>query len=155
MAAFLKKAFTEEEIINSLHQIHLTKVSGPDSVLALFFHKYWHAIDRDVINFVLIILNSNIDPSFLNKTYVVLIPKIKNPKSTRDFRPISLCNVIFKIITKSIANRLTHILPRIIHQTHSAFVPGRLITDTALIAFETFYFLKQKKKKETPKTMLS
>ena len=65
-----------------------------------------------------------------------------------DFRPISLCNVIFKIITKTIANRLKLILSDIIGKFQSAFVPERLIIDNALLTFESFHYMRKKKKKK-------
>ena len=98
----------------------------------------------DVIVFVLDVLNNGGDPSKINSTFLCLIPKIRKPKHTKDFRSISLCNVIFKLITKTIANRMKLILPLIVGDYQSAFVPGRLITDNGLIAFDIFHYMKKK-----------
>ena len=66
---------------------------------------------------ILEFLNTGYMPPALNHTFIVLIPKIKNPVKVSDFRPISLCNVIYKIIAKVLANRLKQILPHIIYPT--------------------------------------
>lgn len=85
------------------------------------------------------------NPSPLNLAYIVLIPKVKSPESPKDFRPISLCNVILRVTSKAITNRIKHILNLIISPTQSAFIPGRSIVDNAMIAFEVFHFMKKKK----------
>lgn len=92
------------------------------------------------------ILNNNVDLSSLNNTHIVLIPKINNPKHTQDFKPISFCNVIFKIIKKTTANRLKNVLLDIIHIIESAIVLRRLSIDNTLITFETFHSIKQRRK---------
>lgn len=78
----------------------------------------------------------------------MLIPKIKELKLVTDYRHVSLCNVVYKMASKAIANRLKKILPSIISNTQNAFVHGRLITDNGIVAFETRHHINQKKREE-------
>ncbi|KAL0302585.1 UNVERIFIED_CONTAM: putative mitochondrial protein [Sesamum angustifolium] len=144
MNAELMKPYTVEEITSAISHMASLKSLGPDGMPPIFFQKYWHIIKFDVINCVLNILNDRVlDPS-LNFTHIVLIPKIHKPELITHFHPISLCNVIMRITTKCIANRLKPLLDKIITPTQSAFVSSRLITDNVLIAFEINYFIKNK-----------
>lgn len=69
---------------------------------------------------------------------------MKQPQHMADLRPISLCNVLFRILSKVMANRLKKCLPTVISETQSAFVEGRLLTDNALVAFEMNHFIRRK-----------
>ena len=82
----------------------------------------------------------------INHTNIVLIPKVKNPDKMPDFKPISLCNVIYKIMSKVLANRLKQVLPYIVLPTQSAFVSGRLMTYNVLVAYEILHTMHAKKK---------
>jgi hypothetical protein len=84
----------------------------------------------------------------VNTTSIVLIPKGNNPEGLKDFRSISLCNVIYKVFTKCLVNRLRRVLDELILPNQSVFVSGRLITDYALIAFECIHSLQQQKRTE-------
>ena len=100
---------------------------------------------NDVVNMVLNVLNSDRSMADINKTYITLVPKINNPSRMMKFRPISLSNVIYKLIAKVLANRLKLILPHIISKNQSAFTARRLVTDNVLIAFEMMHYLEHKK----------
>ncbi|XP_074336953.1 uncharacterized protein LOC141674128 [Apium graveolens] len=80
----------------------------------------------------------------LNETNLVLISKKKNPSMVSDLRPISLCNVLIKIITKVMENRLKVLLDVVVSETQSAFTPGRLISDNILVSYEVMHYLKNR-----------
>ena len=96
----------------------------------------------DVHQVVLSSLNSGAILKFINHIFITLIPKMNNPEKVSDFHLISLCNVIYKIVSKVIANRLKPLLNSIISETQSAFTADRLITDNILIAFESLHHMK-------------
>ena len=96
----------------------------------------------DISQVVLSCLNSGSLLNSINHTFITLIPKVKNPERVYEFRTISLYNVIYKIVSKVIANRLKPFLNNIILETQSAFTTSRLITDNVLIAFESLHHMK-------------
>ena len=116
-----------------------TKAPRLDGTNALFYQKFWHVVSDNVVTAVLDYLNSSIMIPGISHTNIVLIPKVKTPEKMSDFRPISLCNVIYKSISKALANPLKQILPDIISPTQSAFIPRQLITDNVLVAYKTLH----------------
>ena len=80
----------------------------------------------------------------MSYTHIVLIPKINEPKFVSDYRPISLGNVVSRIVSKVLANRLKQILTNVILDSHSAFVPNQLITDNTTVAFEVLHRMRNK-----------
>jgi hypothetical protein len=146
MNKLLTCQFTPEEVHAALQQMGPLKAPGPDGLPPLFYQKYWHLLGEDITKAVLNCLNSGKILKAINHTYITLIPKMKNPKDVKDFRPINLFNVIYKILSKALANRLKKILTQIVSEAQSAFVPGRLITDNILVAFETLHHMHHQRK---------
>ncbi|GLU03182.1 hypothetical protein SLE2022_203970 [Rubroshorea leprosula] len=136
---------TVKEVLSALKQIHSSKAPGLDGMNVSFFKHYWPIIGDDITKAVLEFLNEGIMTKGVNRTHIVLIPKTKNPNAMKDFRPISLCNVICKLISKILTNHLKPLLPSIISKNQSAFVPGRLIYDNVMVAFEMVHHLKNKR----------
>lgn len=99
-------------------------------------------IGPSVTRAVLQFLNGGGLPEGVNHTTIVLIPKVKNLQDIKEFWPISLCNVVYKLFSKVIANRMKGLLDEIISEEQSAFVPNRLITDNVLVAYECIHYLK-------------
>ena len=126
--------------------MHPTKAPVLDGMPPLFFQKYWDIVGPCVLDCVLQALNSGTIPPHANETYICLVPKTKNPQKISEYRPINLCNVIYKIMSKVLANQLKKILPMVISEAQSAFVPGRLISDNVLVTFETMHTIDQQRK---------
>lgn len=107
----------------------------------LFYQRHWAIVSQDAIQLVKNFLYDGHLPDYLNDTNVVLIPKKKNPITLRDLRPISLCNVLIKIITKVLANRMKTMLNGVVAENQSAFIAGRLITDNIMVGYEMIHYL--------------
>ena len=84
--------FEDWEVVQALKQM----APGPNGMPPLFFQHFWPMIEGDVTHSVLSWLNSGTLPHLVNHTFITLIPKKKNPSCVSDYRPISLCNVLYK-----------------------------------------------------------
>ncbi|XP_023645887.1 uncharacterized protein LOC111832631 [Capsella rubella] len=138
----LTRPVTEKEIRDALFMMHPDKVPGPDGMTALFFQQAWEVIKKDMFGLVNSFMQEGIFDRRLSKTNICLIPKVERPTRMSELRPISLCNVGYKIISKVLCQRLKTVVPNIISETQSAFVAGRLISDNILIAQEMFHGLR-------------
>ena len=117
------------------------KTPGPDGFNVDFFQKNWDMVSNEVCKTILHSLNNAVIGTDLNSTFIALIPKTKNPMSVTNYRPISLCNVLYKIISKVFASQLKVVLPHIISPTQSAFILARLITNNISAAYETLHII--------------
>ncbi|KAK1277085.1 hypothetical protein QJS04_geneDACA023947 [Acorus gramineus] len=109
---------------------------GPDGFSACFFQLFWLTIKEEFITAVRSFFDSGHLLKAINHSFISLIPKTKLADSFNDFRPISLCNVTFKTITKVMATRLQKVLPKLISLNQSAFIKGRSIVHSILLAHE-------------------
>jgi hypothetical protein len=141
--ASLCKGFSEEEISDALFQIGPLKAPGPDGFPVMFFQRNWEALKKDVVIAVKEFFDMGQMAPGVNDTIIVLILKKDNLEPLKDYRPISLCNVIYKVVSKCLVNRLRPLLQDLISPMQSAFIPSRLITDNALIAFECLHAMDQ------------
>jgi hypothetical protein len=112
----LCKPYTDEEIETTLFEMGPTKAPGPDGFLALFYQAHWDFLKAEICNAVRSFLCGGEIPDGLCDSIIVLIPKVAKPKNLKNFRPISLCNFLYKIASKVLANRLKVILPIIISE---------------------------------------
>lgn len=109
------------------------RAPGPDGFTAKFFQSNWDLLRDDLVGFIKDFFENNHMDFRVNRTNIVLIPKKDCPETVIDFRPISLCNVLYKLIAKILANRIRPFLGSIISECQNAFVPGRHITDNYVI----------------------
>lgn len=136
MNDLLLKPFKEEEVREALFMMNPNKAPGPDGLTAGFYQHHWELIRPAVTRAVLDFLSGGDMPEKVNLTTIVLIPKVRQPQAMKQYRPISLCNVVYKICSKLLANRMRPFLDDIVSEEQSAFVPGRLITDNVLVGYD-------------------
>lgn len=121
------------------------KSPGLDGFPVLFYKKLWPTIGNDVIKAVTSFFLKGSMPKEVNNSLIVLISKITNPTSVNHFRPISLCNVVYKIISKILVSKLRPLLDKLISPTQSAFIPNRWIAENQIIEQEIVHSFKSRK----------
>lgn len=140
----VNRPFTRSDIDLVISTMGSLKAPGPHGFKALFYQKNWDLVAPNVYNMVLEVLEGKgLTPS-LNDTFLVLIPKCEKPEFPTQFRPIGLCNVAYKIITKAIVNRIKPLMPKLTSCTQTSFVPGRQITDNIVIVQEVIHTMRRK-----------
>ena len=133
------------EVKTALFQMHPDKSPGPDGMSPGFYQKFWNILCHDVVAQVQEFWRSGHLDNHLSLTNIMFIPKKKMPMTMLDLRPISLCNVLYKVVSKVLEYRLKQVVDLIISETQSAFIPGKLITDNVMISYEIMHYLRRKR----------
>lgn len=140
---------SDEEILAGLWALKPFKSPGPNGLHVGFFHRFWLVVGDSVRKEVKSIFLSRVILDYLNQNLITLIPKCKILESLSNYRPISLCNSIYKVVTKIIVGRIRPFLNDLVSPLQSAFVPGRKGVDNAIIVQELIHSMKKKKKGRT------
>lgn len=140
----LSRTYTGCEVVAAIKSMEPFKAPGPDGFQPLFYQRYWDVVGENVIKLVCDVVSGRDFPDDLNKAYLVLIPKVESPRLVTQFRPIGLCNIVYKAATKVLVNRLKPILPKLISPTQGSFVPNRQITDNIIIVQEMLHTMRKK-----------
>ena len=139
---------SDEEIREALWSLKAFKAPGPDGLHAGFFQYFWNEVQASICQEVKKAFVSESIPALLNTTLVTLIPKCNNPESLANFRPISLCNSVYKVISKVLVTRIRPLLNKLMSPVQSAFIPGRRGVDNVIIAQELLYTMDRMKGRE-------
>lgn len=124
MNEFLTKPISNEEIKDAAFGVKGSSVPREDGLTGFFYQKYWHIVGPKVTQDVLRFFQTAVMPEGWNHTQLSLLPKTLNPSDMKDMRPISLCSVQYKIISRIMCNRLKVVLPDLVSETQGAFVQG-------------------------------
>ena len=143
--SMLNRPIFDIEIKEAFFQLGPHKAPGPDGIPAFFFQEFWNMVKFDVINTVQAFFHSSSLFKPLNYTFINLIPKIAYPNEVTHFRPISLCNVVYKVMSELLVNRLKPIMDSLITPYQNASIQGKNISDDILLAHEILNVLRKKK----------
>ncbi|MCI02468.1 RNA-directed DNA polymerase (Reverse transcriptase) [Trifolium medium] len=146
--AELVKPVSKKEVHDVLMSMKSYKAPGPDGFQPIFFKLFWDVIGDDIWKFVQSAFeHGEYDPKVC-ETIIVLLPKGDSQNTFKDFRPISLCNVTYKLISKIIVSRLQPFLDGIISPLQNSFIPGRSTKDNAIVLQEVLHFMRKSKRKK-------
>eukprot|EP00253_Pinus_taeda_P012913 PITA_12913 len=138
----LNKPVSEEEISEVIKEMQSGKALGPDGFNVDFFKTCWETVKQDILEVVEDSRKSKKVLKALNASFIALITKKENVMTLDGFQPIALCNVVYKIISKVIANRLKPLLPSLISKEQTGYVEGRQILNNIIQAHEVVHSLK-------------
>jgi len=134
--AALIKPFWTDEVKDVVWDCDNFKCLGPEGITFGFIEEFWDMLKEDVMRFLVEFHRNGKLTKGINSTFIARIPKVDNPQSLNDFRPISLVGSLYKILAKVLANRLRLIIGSVISDTQTNFIKGHQILDGILVANE-------------------
>lgn len=136
MNKMLTKEVTAEEIRKAPFSIKGRSDPGEDGITGVFYQQYWHIVGNHIVEEIQRFFRTSSLHNGWNHTQLCLLPKVSKPDTMKDLRPISLCSVQYKIISKLLSERMKPVMPVLISDTQGAFVSDRLIYDNIIVAHE-------------------
>ncbi|GKE18890.1 putative RNA-directed DNA polymerase, eukaryota, reverse transcriptase zinc-binding domain protein, partial [Tanacetum coccineum] len=144
---FKENDISLDEIKTAVWNCSSDKALDPDGFSFAFVKRFWDILKLDIFKFVNSFFTSCNMLTGSNSSFITLIPKVSNPIHIKDFRPISLIGIHYKIIAKILANRLSKMIDKIISHEQSTFIAGFQILDGHLMLSEMIDWYKNRKKK--------
>jgi hypothetical protein len=133
----------DEEVHRAVFDMDPWKAPGLDGFPAGFYQKSWKYIGKSVCNFIKSLWCNPNQVSEINLTDICLVPKVQEPQFVNQFRPISLCNTLYKILSKVIVNRLKGCIADIVSPYQTGFIPGRSIHENIVVAQEMIHSMNR------------
>ncbi|XP_074314256.1 uncharacterized protein LOC141649465 [Silene latifolia] len=129
----LNKPVTNEEIKEAFFKVPIDKSPGPDGYTSGFFKDSWDIVESDICSAIHDFFSTGKRLKQINATTITLIPKCERPTTVKQFRPIACCNLLYKVISKLLCNRLSVVLPDLVSENQGALIEGRSIIENVLI----------------------
>ncbi|XP_055960992.1 uncharacterized protein LOC130015249 [Mercurialis annua] len=143
----LTRPFKEEEIVRALCSCNEKKASGPDGFNFYFYRRAWPFLKPAILGLFTSFFNDVTLPQGINSSFMVLIPKVPGSSNIKDYRPISLVNGLYKLLSKVLSLRLAPQLSNIISENQHAFLKGRSILECSMISNELVHNAVRRKDK--------
>lgn len=121
--------FAEEEVLAAIKGMNPASAPGPDGQPMKFFHVFWNTVMGEVMAMFQEFYVGVLDLARLNYVIIMLIPKVPGALDIRQFQPITVINVIFRILAKVHASRAALLADRLTHPNQSALIQGGFILD--------------------------
>lgn len=139
----LNRPINENEIYSTVSQPGAYKSPGHDGFLPIFYQRNWDIVGQAVVRFISNAFHERRFPSQMNHSYITLVLKVDTPEKVSQFQPISLSNVVVRIISYIIANRLRLVIDKLVSAEQCSFIPGQQASDNVIVAQEILHTMQK------------